>query len=95
MGRNGSYSWKFKLQMVQLLEKGERNPSLISRDHVTRSLLYVRWQLYQEQRSKGERPLYPLRPITVHQRQIDRAMHKNRLPIWSECVDNRPSNLIC
>jgi Helix-turn-helix domain len=34
---------------VQLLEKGEQNPSQISRDHhVTRSLVYVWWQLYQE-----------------------------------------------
>ncbi len=33
MGHNGSYSWEFKLQMVQLLEKGEHNPSQISRDH--------------------------------------------------------------
>ncbi len=45
MGHQRSYSWEFKLQMVQLLEKGEQNPSQISRDHhVTRSLLYVWWQ---------------------------------------------------
>jgi transposase-like protein len=49
MGHQRSYSWEFKLQMVQLLEKGELNPSQISRDHhVTRSLLYVWWQLYRE-----------------------------------------------
>ncbi len=42
MGHQRSYSWEFKLQMVQLLEKGEQNPSQISRDHhVTRSFLYV------------------------------------------------------
>jgi len=46
MGQQRSYSWEFKLQMVQLLEKGEHNPSQISRDHhVTRGLLYVWWQL--------------------------------------------------
>jgi transposase-like protein len=49
MGHQRSYSWEFKLQMVQLLEKGEQNPSQISRDHQdTRSLLYVWWQLYRE-----------------------------------------------
>ena len=45
------------LQMVQLLEKGEHNPSQISRDHhVTRSLLYVWWQLYRE---RGEAAFVP------------------------------------
>jgi transposase-like protein len=43
--------------MVQLLEKGEQNPSQISRDHhVTLSLLYVWWQLYRE---RGEGALMP------------------------------------
>ncbi len=57
MGHQGSYSWEFKLQMVQLLEKGEQNPSQISRDHhVTRSLLYVWWQLYRE---RGEAAFVP------------------------------------
>ena len=43
--------------MIQLLEKGEQNPSLISRGHyVTRSLLYVWWQLYREQ---GEAAFVP------------------------------------
>lgn len=43
--------------MIQLLEKGEQNPSQISRDHhVTRSLLYVWWQLYQE---RGEAAFVP------------------------------------
>ncbi len=57
MGHQRSYSWEFKLQMVQLLEKGEQNPSQISRDHhVTRSLLYVWWQLYREQ---GEAAFMP------------------------------------
>jgi transposase-like protein len=42
MGHQRSYSWEFKLRMVQLLEKGEHKPSQISWDHhVTRSLLYV------------------------------------------------------
>ena len=49
MGHNRTYTWEFKLQMVQLLEKGEQNPSQISRDHhVIRSLLYLWWQLYRE-----------------------------------------------
>ena len=57
MGKQRSYSWEFKLQMVQLLEKGEQNPSQISRDHhVTRSLLYVWWQLYRERGEAGLRP---------------------------------------
>src|SRR6266853_1246608 len=43
--------------MVQLLEKGEQNPSQISRDHhVTRSLLFVWWQLYRE---RGEAAFVP------------------------------------
>jgi transposase-like protein len=57
MGKKRSYSWEFKLQMVQLLEKGEQNPSQISRDHqVTRSLLYLWWQLYRE---RGEAAFAP------------------------------------
>jgi transposase-like protein len=43
--------------MIQLLERGEQNPSQISRDHhVTRSSLYVWWQLYQE---RGEAAFVP------------------------------------
>ena len=50
MGHQRSYSREFKLQMVQLLDKGEQNPSQISGDqHVTRSLVFVWWQLYREQ----------------------------------------------
>ena len=57
MGHKQSYAWEFKLQMVQLLEKGEQNPPQISRDHhVTRSLLYVWWQLYRE---RGEAAFVP------------------------------------
>ena len=57
MGHQRTYSWEFKLQMVQLLEKGEQNPSPISRDHhVTRSLLYVWWQLSRE---RGEAAFVP------------------------------------
>jgi transposase-like protein len=49
IGHQRSFSREFKLHMVQLLEKDEQNPSQISRDqHVTRSLLYVWWQLYRE-----------------------------------------------
>jgi transposase-like protein len=46
MGQKRTDTWEFQVQMVHLLEKGEQNPSQISRDHhVTRSLLYVWWQL--------------------------------------------------
>ena len=62
MGKQRSYSWECKLQMVQLLEKGEQNPSQISRDHhVTRSLLYVWWQLYRERGEAGLRPTQAFR----------------------------------
>jgi len=48
MGHKRTYTWKLKLQMVRLLEQGKQNSSQISQDHhVTRSLLYVWWQLYQ------------------------------------------------
>jgi len=57
MGHQRTSSWEFKLQMIQLLEQGEQNPSQISRDHhVTRSLLYVWWQLYRE---RGEAAFVP------------------------------------
>jgi transposase-like protein len=57
MGHQRSSSWEFKLQMIQLLEKGEHNPSQISQDHhETRSLLYVWWQLYREQREAAFMP---------------------------------------
>lgn len=57
MGHQRSSSWEFKLQMIQLLEKGELTPSQISRDHhVTRSLLCVWWQLYRE---RGEAAFVP------------------------------------
>ncbi len=57
MGHQRTYSWEFKQQMMQLLEKGEQNPSQISRDHhVTPSLLYVWWQLYRE---RGEAAFVP------------------------------------
>ena len=52
-----SYSWEFRLQMIQLLEKGELTPTQISRDHhVTRSLLYVWRQHYRE---RGEAAFVP------------------------------------
>ena len=50
MEHQKNYSWELKLQMAQLLETGEQNPSQISRDyHITRSLLHFWWQVYQEQ----------------------------------------------
>lgn len=58
MGHQPSYSWEFKLQLVQLLEKGEHNSSHIRWDHhVTLSLQYVWWQLYRE---RGEVALAPI-----------------------------------
>ena len=70
MGHQRSYSGEFKLQMVQLLEKGEQNPSQISRDHhVTGSLLYVWWQLYREQ---GEAAFLPTQALQSPPK-VDRA----------------------
>jgi transposase-like protein len=58
--------------MIQLLEKGEQNPSQISRDHhVTRSLLYVWWQLYQE---RGEAAFVPTQAFP-RPPEIDRPQH--------------------
>jgi transposase-like protein len=49
MGKQKTYSWEFKLQMVHVLAKGPHNMSQISRDyHVTGSLLYAWIGLYQE-----------------------------------------------
>jgi transposase-like protein len=94
MGQKRSYSWECKLQMIRLLEKGEQNPSQISRDHhVTRSVLYVWWQLYQE---RGEAACVPTQ--AEHASASKRAcgsMRTNRLPIWSGFVDNRRWNWIC
>lgn len=59
MGKQKTYSWEFKLQMMHLLEKGTHNMSQISRDyHVTRSLLYAWIRLYQE---RGEAAFVPSR----------------------------------
>jgi transposase-like protein len=92
MGHQRTYSWEFKLQMIQLLEKGERHPSQISRDHrVTLSLLNVWWQLY---RKRGEAAFVPTKLYTVPQKWIDRILHRNRLPIWSGCVGSRLWNSI-
>lgn len=76
--------------MVQLLEKGEQNPSQISRDHhVTRSLLYDGAQLYRE---RGEAD-YTANPSVsrVHQKWIGHTLRKNKLLTWSDSVANRPS----
>jgi transposase-like protein len=61
MGKQKTYSWEFKLQMVHVLAKGIHNMSHISRDyHVTRSLLYAWIRLYQE---RGEAAFIPDRAI--------------------------------
>src|SRR5881397_3478654 len=83
MRKQKSYTWEFRLQVVKLLEKGEQNPSQISRDHhVTRSLLYYWWQLYQEQGEAAFTPTQALltppeveRPRTSH----DQVAHLERL----------------
>jgi transposase-like protein len=63
MGKQKTYSWEFKLQMVHLLAKGTHNLSQISRDyHVTRSLLYAWIRLYQE---RGEAAFVPDRAIAA------------------------------
>ncbi|MGZ3647379.1 MAG: hypothetical protein ACXVCM_26410 [Ktedonobacteraceae bacterium] len=69
--------------MIQLLEKGEQNPSQISRDHhFTRSLLYLWWQLYQE---RGEAAFVPTQAfqsppeIDRPQRAQDQIAHLERL----------------
>jgi transposase-like protein len=60
------------VQMVQLLEQGQQNPSQISRDHhVTRSLLYVWWQLYQE---RGEAAFVPTQAFDSPP-EVDRPQH--------------------
>src|SRR5215470_8254720 len=80
MGHNRVYTWEFKLQMVQLLGQGEQNPSQISRDHhVTRSLLYVWWQLYQD---RGEAAFVPT--------QADHASPRSRLTAQCTRTDCLP-----
>jgi transposase-like protein len=72
MGHKRTYTWEFKLQMVQLLEKGEQNPSQISRDHhVTRSLLYVGGQLYQQ---SGEAAFVPTQAFDSPP-EVERPQH--------------------
>ena len=93
MGHKRNYTWEFKLQMVQLLEKGEQNPSQISR--IIMSLAACCMCGGSSIRSEGKQLLCRPRPFKVHQKSIDRRMHKNRLPIWNGCVDNRRWNLIC
>lgn len=83
MGKQKTYSWEFKLQMVHLLAKGTHNMSQISRDyHVTRSLLYAWIRLYQE---RGEAAFVPSRatqfPLEVErpQNEQEQIAHLERL----------------
>ena len=63
MGKQKTYTWEFKVQMVHLLAKGLHNVSQISRDyHVTRSLLYAWMRLYQQ---RGEAAFVPDRAIAA------------------------------
>ena len=89
MGHHRSYTWEFKFQMVQLLEKGELNPSQISRDHhVSHSLLYVWWRLYQEQ---GEATFVPTQAFSVHLKSIGRSDPQDQIAHSSDCAGNRLS----
>ena len=91
MGHKRSYSWEFKLQMVQLLEKGEQNPSQISRDHhVTRSLLYDGRATLSGARGSSFCANSSLSRVRL--KSIDRRMRKNTLLISSGCADNKRSN---
>jgi transposase-like protein len=57
MGKQKTYSLKFKLQMVHVLAIRTHTMSQMSRDdHVTRSLLYAWIRLYQE---RGEAAFVP------------------------------------
>ena len=93
MGHKRTYTSEFKLHIVQLLEQGEQNPYQISRDHhVTRSLLYVRWQFYQE---RGEAAFVPTQAFQSPP-EVDRPQNaQERLPIWNANADNRRWNWIC
>jgi transposase-like protein len=94
MGHQRNYSWEFKLQMIQLLEKGEQNPSQISRDHhVTRSLLYVGRAALSRARGSS----FCANPgfSRVRRRLIDRTLLRNRLPIWSGYVGSKLWNSTC
>ena len=72
MGKQKTYSLKFKLQMVHVLAKRTHNMSQISRDyHVTRSLLYAWIRLYQE---RGEVAFVPDR-ATATPSEIGRPEH--------------------
>ena len=73
MGKQKTYSWEFKLQMVHLLEKGTHNMSQISRDyHVTRSLLYAWIRLYQQ---RGEAAFVPGR-ATQYPPEVERPQNE-------------------
>ena len=77
--------------MMHLMEKGEQNPSQISRDHhVTRSLLYCWWQLYQQQGEAAFAPTQDLltppeveRPHTNQEQiaQLERLCGKQALEL--------------
>jgi hypothetical protein len=91
MGHQRSYSWEGTAADVAMLEKGEQNPSQISRDHhVTRSLLYDGRAALSRARGSG----ITANPSvsSVHQKWIGHTLRKNTLLTWSDCVANRPSN---
>src|SRR5215471_13246421 len=61
LGKQKTYAWEFKVQMVHLLSRGNYTVSHISwDDHVTRSLLYAWVRLYQE---RSEAALAPSREM--------------------------------
>ena len=64
MGKQKTYSWEFKVQMVHLLAKGTHNMSQISREyHVTRSLLYAWIGCI---RNEEKPPLFPIGQPICH-----------------------------
>ena len=85
---------KVPLQRVQLLEKSQQNPSQICRDHhVTRSLLYYWWQLYQQQ---GEATFAPTQEVlSPRSAWSGHTPLKIRWLIWNDSVENKPWNWSC
>ena len=90
MGKQKTYSWEFKLQMVHVLAKGTHTISQISRDyHVTRSLLYAWIRMYQ---SEEKLLLFPTEQLLPYQRSSDHTMPRSKSRISNGSVDNRRRN---
>ena len=86
MGKQKTYSWEFKLQMLHLLEKGTHNMSQVSRDyHVTRSLLYAWMRLYQE---RGEAAFVPGR-ATQSPPEVERPQNEQEQITYLEALQKQ------